>query len=327
MRYAIILVEVLAAFVPLSHGLGDGGRIESYPSNHLLEEQVLLHVPANPVAGLLVLLPAGNIHSYDEQGGYTPAKLPRMLATNQIMTLVTAARPGHGAGVGLFAEDAVLEELDALISDVCNKYRIPHGKVAMGGFSAGGIGAVRYAEFCVTKKGKTPAPCAVFAVDSPLDFERWFLASELELKRLALAGRNDAEDRAAVEELRKGFAGSPAEKAETYRRQSAVSASLADGGNARLLENTPIRLYIEPDLRWRLENWSQDVYGSNIPDATALINVLRLLGNQDAELITTSDKGYRPDGRRNPHSWSIVDESALAQWLLKFMGAQNGGDK
>jgi hypothetical protein len=56
-------------------------------------------------------------------------------------------------------------------------------------------------------------------------------------------------------------------------------------------------------------------------DATALINILRLLGNQDAELITTSGAGHRPDGSHNPHSWSIVDERDLTQWLTDRLRA------
>ena len=51
-------------------------------------------------------------------------------------------------------------------------------------------------------------------------------------------------------------------------------------------------------------------------DHAALINLLRVAGNARAELITTTGKGYRPDGRRHPHSWSIVDELDLVRWLL-----------
>jgi hypothetical protein len=56
-----------------------------------------------------------------------------------------------------------------------------------------------------------------------------------------------------------------------------------------------------------------------------LINILRLLGNQDAELITTSGAGHRPDGSHNPHSWSIVDERDLTQWLTDRL--RQPGDK
>jgi hypothetical protein len=197
----------------------------------------------------------------------------------------------------------------------------PFRRVAIGGFSAGGIGTVRYAQFCVKGKGKIKGAIPVFAVDSPLDFERWFTAADVHLKRLALAGLDLAEERSAVEELGKEFGGSPAEATEAYRRQSPVSIFVGDGGNARLLKETPIRLYVEPEINWRLENWNRDVFSSNITDATALINVVRLLGNTNAALITTSGKGYRPDCLLNPHSWSIVDERGLAQWLTEYLKA------
>src|SRR5204863_1438131 len=117
--------------------------------------------------------------------------LPRLLSTNGVMTLVATARPGMGAAVGLFAGDAVLEEMDGLIADVLDKHMIRNGRVAIGGFSAGGIGAMRYAQFCIKGKRKRKTPVAAFAVDSQLDYESWFLAAELELKRIDLSGRDN----------------------------------------------------------------------------------------------------------------------------------------
>jgi hypothetical protein len=313
-RFCVILPLVVTHWA-----LADEIRVESYPSNRLLDSQIVLHIPEGSPTGLLVLLPAGDVHSYDERSDYTPSLLPRIMASTGVVTLIAAPRPSRGAGVGLYAADSVLKELDRLIADVMGRFKIQANRLAIGGFSAGGIGAVRYAEFCVKGTHRTNKPIPVFAVDSPLDYERWFLAADLHLKRLALAGLDLAEDRSVVVELKKEFGGSPAEACEAYRRQSALSTLVPDGGNARLLKDTPIRLFIEPAIKWRLENWDRDVYSSNVTDATALINVLRLLGNKDAELITTSDQGRRPNGTRNPHSWSIVDETALAQWLKKFL--------
>src|SRR5260221_24872 len=309
----IIVVLFAAATSLINPAVADEVRIESYPSNQLFETEVLLHVRAKEPTGLLVLLPAGNIHSYDEHSGYTPSLLPKMLTTNGVLTVI--ATPHQSA----LYSDAVCEELDGLIANIIHNYKIHEGKVAIGGFSVGGIGAVRYAQFCKRGEHKAEAPVAVFAVDSPLDFERLFLACELHVKRLALAGLDEVEYRGIIQDLRKVLGGAPTEAAEAYKRQSPLNILAVDGGNARLLKDTPIRLYIEPDLKWRLENWNQDVYSSNILDATALINILRLLGNKDAELITTSDKGRWPDCTRNPHSWSIVDEPALAQWLTKIL--------
>jgi hypothetical protein len=76
-------------------------------------------------------VPAGDIHSYNETSGSTPATLPRLLSTNGVMTLVAAARPGMGAAVGLYAGDAVLEEMDGLIADVLEKHKIQNGRAKL----------------------------------------------------------------------------------------------------------------------------------------------------------------------------------------------------
>jgi hypothetical protein len=296
------LIAVLVFAVPVE---AEDVRVESYPSNQWFRAQVKLHVPPAVSAGLLVLV-AGDIHSFSK------ALLPRLLSTNNVITLIVAP-----ARSGLLASEAMLEELHWLTADVLQKFAAPYAKVAIGGFSAGGIGAVRYAQYCLERK--MIPPVAIFAVDTPLDYERWFLGAELYLQRLGMAGRSLAEDRRATNELRAALGGSPSEAIQAYQRYSPLTARLADGGNARLLKSTPVRIYIEPDLKWRLDNWNREVYHTNVPDATALINILRLLGNERAELIMTTGAGYLPDGSRNPHSWSIVDERSLAQWLIQSL--------
>jgi uncharacterized protein (DUF1810 family) len=66
-----------------------------------------------------------------------------------------------------------------------------------------------------------------------------------------------------------------------------------------------------------MANRKVDYYSMNALDAAALILQLQLLGNRQAELITTQRRGVRPDGVRHPHSWSIVDEDELKAWILK----------
>jgi hypothetical protein len=54
----------------------------------------------------------------------------------------------------------------------------------------------------------------------------------------------------------------------------------------------------------------------NAIDLAALVNQLKILGGKKAELITTAGKGFRADGSRHPHSWSIVDEKELIEWFI-----------
>ncbi len=57
----------------------------------------------------------------------------------------------------------------------------------------------------------------------------------------------------------------------------------------------------------------------NALDQSAMINYLRRLGNKDAEFINAFGKGYRLDGTRHPHSWSIVDAANCINWIKKIV--------
>jgi hypothetical protein len=41
---------------------------------------------------------------------------------------------------------------------------------------------------------------------------------------------------------------------------------------------------------------------------------LKLLGNNDAELVTNIGKGYSPDGRRHPHAFSQLNADEFLKW-------------
>ena len=94
------------------------------------------------------------------------------------------------------------------------------------------------------------------------------------------------------------------------------------GGNAKYFDDISIRTYTEPDVHWWIANRRKDYYVMNSVDMAGLINQLTILGNENAELITTADKGYRPDGTRHLHSWNIVDEKELIDWFLVLMGVE-----
>ncbi|MEO6903887.1 MAG: hypothetical protein ABI315_12175 [Bacteroidia bacterium] len=64
------------------------------------------------------------------------------------------------------------------------------------------------------------------------------------------------------------------------------------------------------------EYGSTDYSDINGLDGSCMINELVLLGNKNAELILTENKGYRrPNPSKQPHSWSIIDDEELIQWL------------
>jgi hypothetical protein len=126
-----------------------------------------------------------------------------------------------------------------------------------------------------------------------------------------------AEAKGVLVAMRDVLGGSPEEYPSRYIQASPFSAFAEEGGQAGLLAKMPVRLYTEPDIHWWMNNRQVDYYSMNALDAAGLIQQLRLLGNRQAELITTQGRGVRPDGQRHPHSWSIVDEPELGAWILR----------
>lgn len=264
--------------------------------------------------GLLVLIPGGAAtHDEFTAGGSTPSTLPQTLANRQVVTIVPAVGGySHWLGEGL-------KHLDAIVAETLTTYRIPADHVVVGGFSGGGTAAVLYAEFCAARRSASGLQLqGVFAVDAPLDFDRFWRGETLAVRR-DVHPAFVREAKAVLADMRRVLGGSPEDHPAKYLKMSPFSAFAEGGGQARLLADTPVRLYTEPDIRWWMENRNVDYYSMNAVDAAALILQLRLLGNRQAQLITTQGRGVRPDGNRHPHSWSIVDEKELQSWILKLV--------
>ena len=279
-----------------------------------------LYEPKGNPRGLVVLLPGfgDTVEFYDQ------FDFPKMMQ-------------GRGYLVAAFSMAGYLEwekdlkTLHTIITEIVKKHKIPPNSLTIGGFSAGGVGAVHYAEYCVEQQcSDTTRAAAVFSVDAPLDVERWFNCIDRQV-RWREQKPEFREEREWIRRVLLGiFGGPPTEKRAAYVKAAPLTATEPNGGNARFLKDTPVRAYTEPDIVWMIENWGVDYYCHNSIDQAALVLELKLLGNKNAELITTTGKGYRAEfipepgkpetgkyrkGERSPHSWMIVDELNLADWI------------
>ena len=260
--------------------------------------------PADSARGLVVLLP----YYGSSANEFSSAALPRLLGQRNIAVMSVSASG--------YLTEGDLVTLTGLIGKVVRELNVPSGHLVIGGISAGGTGALRYAEYCVAGRcDARSTPVAVFSVDAPLDFEAWWNRETLNVRR-GNPKSSLEESRAILDALRSALGGSPNEVRQVYRSRSPFLVSEQDGGQARLLKNLPIRLYTEPDVVWMIDTIGRDYYTMNAVDQAALVLQLRMLGNTKAQLITTTRRGFRPPGTRNPHSWTIVDEPALADWIV-----------
>ena len=188
--------------------------------------------------------------------------------------------------------------------------------MVIGGISAGGTGAARFVERCQTQDCGAIKPVAWFSVDAPLDFERWWNSQVLNLQRGDPKSHLE-ESQAILDVLKMSMGGSPKDARDAYIKKSPFLAWEKGGAQCTLAGEGPsAALHGARRRAWTIENWRCDYYNLNAVDQAALTLQLLELGNTQAELITTTGKGYRPAGVRNPHSWSIVDEDDLAKWIV-----------
>lgn len=198
--------------------------------------------------------------------------------------------------------------LQNIIKDIKKRFALSESDFFIGGFSMGGSAAIRCAELSVENP-----PVCVFAIDSPLDYERFRYATERDVK-VYRKGLDDGDS--IYVKLLENI--TPIVKDSPYLLSDTAHQAIVP------LKNIPIRYYIESAEQWWLDNRKTDVLGLNILDATAFINDLRFIGNNKAELIVTSGKGFRNNGEMyHPHSWTIVDVDDLIKWLQSCRVAQD----
>lgn len=267
-------------------------------------------LPQNgPIKSFMLLL--------DGFGNYSPkdilvqTDLPAYAAKQNILTIMPILK----TGALYFGSDAASQQsLKELIEGVVAKYKLQGKDLYLGGFSIGGTCVVKYAELAV-QNNYPIKPKAVFAVDPPLDWQRFYNSAKRVI-RLANGSPVNEEVTYMIDRIEKEMGGTPETALETFYKNSPYSFSDTTQSAIKALAKTPIMILSEPDIQWWLSQRGYDYYYINITDQAAMINELQKLGNSKAILVTTSNKGYRKPGNiRHPHSWSIADPVGLVKWL------------
>jgi hypothetical protein len=261
------------------------------------------------ISGVLVLL-AGFGQIPEDTPSET--KLHNTAYTNNILTVFFAG------GNKLYADSLTQLKLTRVIQDVVTRYKVNTNSFVLGGYSAGGMIALRYVELCNEFPDQFPIkPLGVFTVDSPIDIFTIYEQLEENVK-------NNYSELAVEEAVRamehiKNDHGIPRDNIPVYAKLTAFSMNKDFGQNEVFLKNMAVRTYHDVDIAWRIINRNQTVRGSNYEVTAELINRLVLMGNKKAEFMQSFQTGYRSNGQRHPHSWSIVNEVELIQWMTDLI--------
>lgn len=239
-------------------------------------------------------------------------ELPTYAAKQGILTIIPILKTGP---LYFGVDSASQLSLNNQIESVTVKYHLQGKDFYIGGFSIGGSCVVKYAELAA-KNNYTIKPKAVFAVDPPLDWER-FYSSAKRVVRLSEPTKVNGEVTYMIDRIEKEMNGTPQTALENFYNISPYSFSDTTQRAIKTLTKTPLMLISEPDIQWWLSQRGYDFSYINVTDQAAMINELQKLGNSKAVLVTTTNKGYRKPGtKRHPHSWSIADPVQLTNWLL-----------
>jgi len=275
-------------------------KTDSTKSNY-----TIIYPPELPWAGYIFLIPGLGETS---ENVLQQTDLPIKLAQNGILTIIPTFQDGV---LSLGVDSLSQQTFDKIFKDVIAKHKLIDQKFFIGGFSIGGSCAIKYAEHLAQK------PTAIFAIDPPLDFERFYNSAERAI-RLSKNQQANQEDVYMMKRLEEETGGSPTTHLSGYYELSPYSCSDTTQTAIKKLGNMPLRIYAEPDINWWINERGYDLTHMNVTAISAMINELKRLGNTNATLITTENKGYRkPGNKRHPHSWSIVNNDELIEWLLK----------
>jgi dienelactone hydrolase len=266
---------------------------------------IIIYPENIPLSGYIFIIPG---FGQTVEMALEQTDLPIKTAESGLLTIIPTLQDGV---LSFGVDNSSQQSLNNMIRDVKNKHKLSDLPFFIGGFSIGGSCAIKYAQNATMK------PAAVFGVDPPLDFERFYNSSKRDI-RLSVDKEPSQENVYMVERIEKEFNGTPQKALSNFYEISPYSFTDHTQAAVKKFGNIPLRIYSEPDVDWWLKERNFDFTSTNGPECSAMINELNRLGNNNAELIVTENKGYRkPYNVRHPHSWSIVDNDELITWLLE----------
>lgn len=187
--------------------------------------------------------------------------------------------------------------------------------IYIGGFSSGGNITLLLTDYLISSNSSIQ-PKGIFVIDSPVDLLELYRISERNIER-NFSEVSTLEAKWLIDVFKNEF-GEPEKGVQEYETFSPYTSETNNTKNLSNLDGLKIRFYTEPDTLWWKENRNNESSDLNAYWIEKLAKQLKKeLPNSTVEYITTENKGYRTNGERHPHSWSIVGKNDLIDWIIK----------
>ncbi len=195
---------------------------------------------------------------------------------------------------------------------VTQQYHLNKEKIYIGGMSIGGNVSLTLSNY-LHQTNSTLAPKGVFIVDSPVDLHALYESSEKDVANPDFSEERLAEAKWIINSFEESF-GKEDDLIKNIQNMSPFTFK-SKINSVPFLQGIKVRMYTEPDALWWKENRQTDFESTNAFSIQELTKQLKEKKWNSLELIEIQNKGYRANGERHPHSWSIVNISKLIDWI------------
>lgn len=214
----------------------------------------------------------------------------------------------------LYLKNDELFSLSKHFNSIFKNNKLSSDNVFIGGFSGGGNVTLLFSNYLI-KESNSIQPNGVFIVDSPIDLLGLYKVAEKNI--VSNFSKESLEESNWIINSFNSEFGNPKDSIYLYENLSPYTFQTHNITNLENLKNLKIRLYTEPDFDWWKTNRNNKKDEINSFFIEQLYNDLKSKEFNNIELINTQNKGYRANGTRHPHSWSIVDKENLLNWVLE----------
>jgi len=274
---------------------------QTQPAEHIVHENFELYKVKDSKA-TLVLFPGGASSAKDTKEEFD---IITTAQANQVSVLFM------NFNRHLWIDEPATKQLATELENVFTENEINTENTFIGGMSIGGNVTLTLSNYLCKKKSKIK-PKGVFIVDSPIDL---FALYESSLKDIANPNFNEerlTEPKWIINYFEEEFG---KDSLLINIQKASPFTNINNYTSVPNLKNCKIRFYTEPDSLWWKENRQTDFESTNAYAIQQIASDLKTKNWNKLELIETENKGYRSNGERHPHSWSIVDTRNLIEWI------------
>lgn len=273
-----------------------------HPPNLIISNDYELILPEEQ-DDLLILFPCFPCDAEHTQAEFNIYEM----AANQNIAVLSMNFNQH-----LWLTDEESKQLEQLIISTIQEYKIDSKNTFIGGYSSGGNVSLLLTDY-LQSTHSVIQPKGIFVVDSPVDLFGLYKNAQNNLKQnFSEVAVNEANSIINYFDSKFDNENINFENTSPYLFKTNSTKNLSN------LKDIKVRFYSEPDTTWWRENRDTDYEDMNAFYIEALVKDLQLkYGEQSIKYIQTQNKGFKSNGDRHPHSWSIVDQNDLINWMME----------